>query len=68
MPRGGHHERPAALVVSVLGGREIARLLAQRIDPVLLPRPIKRVAVIPRNETGKATVELLQRALGDMDE
>lgn len=68
MPRGGQHQRPAALVVSVHGPREIARLLAQRIDPVLLPRPIKTVAAIPRNETGKTTVDLLQQALDPIDE
>ncbi len=68
MPRDDQHQRPAALVVSTLGAREIARLLAQRIDPVLLPRPIKTVAAIPRNETGKTTVDLLQQALDHVDE
>jgi acyl-coenzyme A synthetase/AMP-(fatty) acid ligase len=68
MPRGAQHQRPAALVVSDLSARQIARLLARRIDPVLLPRPIKKVAAIPRNETGKAPDRLLQEALGLGDE
>jgi acyl-coenzyme A synthetase/AMP-(fatty) acid ligase len=63
MPRGGESQRPAALVVSDLSERQIARLLAERIDPVLVPRPLKKVARIPRNETGKATDQLLQEAL-----
>ena len=66
MPRGA--QRPAALVVSDLSTRQIARLLARGIDPVLLPRPIKKVAAIPRNETGKAPDKLLQQALGWCDE
>lgn len=51
VPDGG--QRPAALVVSHLGEREIAQRLARRLDPVLVPRPIRRVPRIPRNDTGK---------------
>lgn len=54
-------QRPAALVVSGLSERQISEQLARRIDPVLLPRPLRIVAQIPRNETGKvARADLLQ--------
>jgi len=39
-------------------------VLRRGIDPVFLPRPLKRVPALPRNETGKlphaALVRLLQ--------
>ena len=54
--------RVAALVVAP--GLEEAAILAalrQGIDPVFLPRPLKRVAALPRSETGKLPrTELLQ--------
>ena len=54
--------RVAALVVAP--GLEEAAILAalrQGIDPVFLPRPLKRVAALPRSETGKLPrAELLQ--------
>jgi acyl-coenzyme A synthetase/AMP-(fatty) acid ligase len=46
-------ERPVALVVSELAPREIARRLARTVDAAFIPRPIIRVAQIPRNATGK---------------
>jgi acyl-coenzyme A synthetase/AMP-(fatty) acid ligase len=56
--------RIAALVVAP--GRSEAELLAalrRAIDPVFLPRPLRKVAALPRNETGKlpraALLELL---------
>ncbi len=58
-------QRPAALVVSELGERQIIASLARSVDPVLLPRPVKKVARIPRNPTGKVTRESLQQLLGD---
>ena len=54
--------RVAALVVAP-GWEEAAILAALRqgIDPVFLPRPLKRVAALPRSETGKLPrTELLQ--------
>jgi acyl-coenzyme A synthetase/AMP-(fatty) acid ligase len=52
-------ERPAALVVTDLSPREVARRLADRVDPELVPRPIRRVPALPRNETGKVPREAL---------
>ncbi len=42
---------------------EVADILAQlrrRIDPVFLPRPLLRVAALPRNETGKLPQQTLR--------
>jgi acyl-coenzyme A synthetase/AMP-(fatty) acid ligase len=63
----GEGQRPAALVVAPrLQPREIAALLADRIDPVFVPRPLVRVARLPRNAVGKLPrtelESLLQRA------
>lgn len=60
-------QRPAALVVAPqLEPREIAVRLSARIDPVFVPRPLVRVAQLPRNAVGKlprAELEsLLRRA------
>ena len=57
--------RIAALAVAPeLGERAILAALRTCIDPVFLPRPLKRVACLPRNDTGKlprqALVALLQ--------
>lgn len=57
--------RPAALVVApALTERAIAARLAQAVDPVFVPRPLLRVAALPRNALGKlprsAVLELLQ--------
>ncbi len=60
---GEPSQRPAALVVSELEERQILASLARSVDPVLLPRPIKKVATIPRNATGKVTRDLLRQAL-----
>ena len=56
--------RIAALVVAP--GRADKDLLAElrlAIDPLFLPRPLKRVARLPRNETGKLPREALLAAL-----
>lgn len=46
--------RVAALVVSpTLDEAAILARLRESIDPVFLPRPLKRVAALPRSETGK---------------
>lgn len=57
--------RPAALVVAPgCDEQTLLAALAQRFDPVLLPRPLKKVAVLPRNAVGKlprsALLELLR--------
>ncbi len=47
-------DRPAALVVSSCEDLGLLRQqLAQHIDAVFLPRPLRRVERIPRNATGK---------------
>ncbi len=60
-------QRPVALVVSDLSLFKIRATLAQKVDPVFLPRPIKKVAVLPRNDTGKLTIKSLQLLLKKMD-
>jgi acyl-coenzyme A synthetase/AMP-(fatty) acid ligase len=63
-PEPGRGERLAALVVAPqLECAEILRALQQRIDPVFLPRPIYRVAKLPRNDTGKLSREALKALL-----
>lgn len=58
--------RPAALVVAPgLSEREILDALAQRVDTVFLPRPLRRVAALPRNEMGKLPRQRLLELLGD---
>ena len=61
--------RIAALVVApALDEHVILHALRQTIDPLFLPRPLKRVVVLPRNETGKlpraALLDLLHRRDG----
>jgi acyl-coenzyme A synthetase/AMP-(fatty) acid ligase len=47
-------ERPAALVVAPqLAEGEILAALAPQFDAVFLPRPLRKVARLPRNELGK---------------
>jgi acyl-coenzyme A synthetase/AMP-(fatty) acid ligase len=46
--------RPAALVVApTLSENQILDALARQVDPVFLPRPLRRVERLPRNELGK---------------
>ena len=46
--------RPAALVVApTLDEQQILDLLRQSVDPAFLPRPLRLVARLPRNELGK---------------
>jgi len=58
--------RLAALVVAP--GRDEAQIrnvLARVIDPVFMPRPLRRVASLPRNATGKLPRDALLAALRD---
>ncbi|MCY7353715.1 MAG: AMP-binding protein [Lysobacter sp.] len=56
--------RIAALVVApTLSEAEIVAQLRAGIDPVFLPRPLRRVDALPRNETGKLPREALQALL-----
>jgi acyl-coenzyme A synthetase/AMP-(fatty) acid ligase len=51
----------AAVVAPALSAAEILNAMAQSVDPVFLPRPLLRVAALPRNELGKTTrAQLLQ--------
>jgi len=51
----------AAVVAPTLTAAEILTALARSVDPVFLPRPLLRVAELPRNELGKtARAQLLQ--------
>ncbi len=53
-------ERLAAVVVAPeLSERQLLAALAQRLDPVFLPRPLVKVKALPRTETGKVTRDLL---------
>jgi acyl-coenzyme A synthetase/AMP-(fatty) acid ligase len=58
----GQVQRVAAAVVApTLSAHEILAAMAQSVDPVFLPRPLLRVAELPRNELGKtARAQLLQ--------
>lgn len=53
--------RPVALVVSELPEKTILAALALRIDATFLPRPLRKVAALPRNETGKLTAAALHK-------
>jgi acyl-coenzyme A synthetase/AMP-(fatty) acid ligase len=64
---GGHRERLAALVVSERPQQSIKRDLLQQIDPVFLPRPLKKVKALPRNTIGKCTRQGLMEALEKND-
>lgn len=53
--------RPVAMVVSDRPEKEILAALALRVDATLLPRPLRKVAGLPRNETGKLTAGALHQ-------
>ena len=60
----GAVRRIAALAVAPrLEEAEILRALRAGIDPVFLPRPLRRVDALPRNETGKLPRDLLLQLL-----
>ncbi|MBL6751620.1 MAG: acyl-CoA synthetase [Nevskia sp.] len=58
--------RPAALVVAPgLDERQILQALGAAVDPAFLPRPLRRVARLPRNDVGKLPQAALERMLGE---
>lgn len=58
--------RIAALVVApTLSQAELTARLREMLDPAFLPRPLRRVAALPRNETGKLPRQALLAALRD---
>ncbi|MEQ1440501.1 AMP-binding protein [Fontimonas sp. SYSU GA230001] len=62
----GEAARPAALVVAPdLSESAILQALAQQIDPVFLPRPLRKVERLPRNELGKLPRRRLIEMLHD---
>ncbi len=59
--------RVAALVVAPdLEKKEILAALAERINPVFLPRPLYKVEILPRNAMGKLPREALSRLLDQL--
>jgi len=66
-PHGdGNEARLTALVVCP--GRDIADVrstLARTVDPVFLPRPLRQVDTLPRNQTGKLRRSDLQRLIDE---
>ncbi|WP_423823904.1 AMP-binding protein [Salinisphaera sp. SPP-AMP-43] len=64
-PESATAERPVALVVApTRSTRELGAALARRVDPVFVPRPLLKVAELPRNATGKITRADLASAWG----
>lgn len=55
--------RPAAFVVTEKSERSILNALSKKVDPVFLPRPLKKLDHIPRNQTGKVSYSTLQKLL-----
>jgi acyl-coenzyme A synthetase/AMP-(fatty) acid ligase len=56
--------RLSALVVSrTLTAEQIVSALRERVDAIFLPRPLRLVPVIQRNDTGKVTQQSLNAAL-----
>ena len=62
--RGTHIDRLAALVVAERGvtAQHVLEALRRRIDEVFLPRPLRLVAALPRNSTGKLPRRALEEA------
>ncbi|MFT3897376.1 MAG: AMP-binding protein [Thermomonas sp.] len=62
---GGIARLAALAVAPTLGEAEILEALRAGVDPAFLPRPLRKVAALPRNETGKLPraqlLELLRR-------
>ncbi|MFI4978852.1 MAG: AMP-binding protein [Nevskiales bacterium] len=59
-------QRPAALVVAPqLSENEILGALGRLIDPVFLPRPLRKIEGLPRNTVGKLPRSALQQLLAD---
>jgi acyl-coenzyme A synthetase/AMP-(fatty) acid ligase len=58
--------RLAALVVAPgLNARRLLAELRRRIDPAFLPRPLRLVERLPRNATGKLSLESLRALAAD---
>ena len=68
MPGEGETARPAALIVAP-GRRaeDLRRELAARLDAVFVPRPLRIVPALPRNELGKLPRDRLLELLAQGD-
>ncbi len=66
-PGGGSEIRRIAALVVAPGrsDKELLAKLRRAIDPLFLPRPLRLVARLPRNETGKLPREALLAAIAD---
>jgi len=53
-------------VSSELSPADVIKALGQQIDPVFLPRPVFKVATLPRNETGKLPHSEMKILLGKL--
>jgi acyl-coenzyme A synthetase/AMP-(fatty) acid ligase len=53
----------AVVVAPALDSDTVLRHLRERIDPVFLPRPLRLVAALPRNSTGKLSEQTLRSLL-----
>ena len=60
---GGVRRIAAAYASDTLDEAAVLQALRRSIDPAFLPRPLRRVAALPRNETGKLPRAALLRLL-----
>lgn len=60
---GGVRRIAAAYASDTLDEAAVLQALRRSVDPVFLPRPLRRVAALPRNETGKLPRAALLRLL-----
>ena len=60
---GGVRRIAAAYASASLDEAAVLQALRRSVDPVFLPRPLRRVAALPRNETGKLPRAALLRLL-----
>jgi acyl-coenzyme A synthetase/AMP-(fatty) acid ligase len=64
LDEGGLPQRPAALVVAPdLRESEVLSALGRLVDPVFLPRPLRKIQGLPRNTVGKLPHSSLQQLL-----
>jgi acyl-coenzyme A synthetase/AMP-(fatty) acid ligase len=63
----GVHRIAALAVAPGLDGHAILDALRRAVDPLFLPRPLKLVEALPRNETGKLPRAALLALLGQHD-
>jgi acyl-coenzyme A synthetase/AMP-(fatty) acid ligase len=69
MPTDGETARPAALIVAPgRNAADLRRELSALLDAVFVPRPLKVVPSLPRNELGKLPREQLLELLANADE